>query len=124
MPVSITTRPHVIGSVYLLHLDAPFGPPHQQARHYLGFARDLEARLAHHAAGTGANLLRHVRAAGIGWTLARVWEGKTRAFERSQKRNGHAKRCPICRAAARERRRQQPRLFDLRAGAMRPAATA
>lgn len=82
------------GVVYLLHLDRPFG----HAKHYVGFAADLDARLAHHAAGTGANLLRHVRAAGIGWTLARTWERSSRAFERTQHNGGHARRCPICRS--------------------------
>ena len=39
--------------------------------------------------------------AGIGWTLARTWQG-SRARERQLKRQGGAsRRCPICRAQAR-----------------------
>jgi hypothetical protein len=58
-----------IGSVYLLHFDVPFG----HAKHYTGWARSLDARLAHHANGQGARLTEVVRAAGIGWSLARTW---------------------------------------------------
>lgn len=80
------------GTIYLLHFDQPFG----HARHYTGWARNLDARLAHHANGSGANLLAHVRAAGIGWTLARTWSGD-RNRERALKNQGGASRhCPIC----------------------------
>jgi predicted GIY-YIG superfamily endonuclease len=80
--------------VYLLHFDEPFG----HARHYLGYASpgNLHARLAHHAAGSGANLLRHVAKAGIGWQLARTWSG-SRTRERQLKARGHARCCPVCR---------------------------
>lgn len=84
----------VPGVIYLLHFDRPFG----HARHYLGWTGDgrLESRLAHHAAGTGANLLRHVAAAGIGWTLVRTWTGD-RSRERALKvRGGHSRKCPAC----------------------------
>jgi hypothetical protein len=85
---------HDGGTVYLLHLDEPFG----HARHYLGYAGpgNLSWRLAHHAAGTGANLLRHVSKAGIGWSLARTWPG-SRTRERQLKARGHARACPSCR---------------------------
>ena len=36
-----------VGTLHLLHFDRPFGPPHQQARHYLGFTTRLEERLAY-----------------------------------------------------------------------------
>ena len=61
--------------VYLLHLAEPFG----HAKHYLGTAKDLQVRLAQHEAGTGANMLRHVKAAGITWELARTWPGGRRS---------------------------------------------
>ena len=45
-------------------------------------------------------LLQVIASAGIGWTLARTWEG-TRQRERQLKRQGGAsRRCPICRARA------------------------
>jgi predicted GIY-YIG superfamily endonuclease len=81
------------GTVYLLHLDEPFG----HARHYTGWASDLHGRLAHHAAGTGANLLRHVAKAGIGWQLARTWQGDRYLERRIKRRGGATRRCPICR---------------------------
>ena len=80
------------GTVYLLHFDEPY----RHARHYLGWAGDLDTRLAEHAAGSGARLTAVVRAAGIGWTLARTWSG-TRTRERQLKRQGGAaRRCPLC----------------------------
>jgi predicted GIY-YIG superfamily endonuclease len=82
----------VIGSVYLLHFDTPFG----HAKHYTGWARDLEARLEHHAKGSGARLTQVVAAAGIGWSLARTWTNVDRYFERRQKARGAARHCPIC----------------------------
>jgi predicted GIY-YIG superfamily endonuclease len=80
------------GTVYLLHFERPY----KHARHYLGWASNLDARLAEHAAGHGARLLAVIRAAGIGWTLARTWPGD-RHRERQLKRQGGASRCcPLC----------------------------
>lgn len=81
------------GTVYLLHFDRRY----QHAGHYTGWAADLNARLAEHAAGRGARLLTVVRDAGINWTLARTWPG-SRGRERQLKRQGGAaRRCPLCR---------------------------
>ena len=90
-------------SLYLVHLAEPFGASaRQRARHYLGFTRDRDGwRLRCHANGTGANLLRHVRAAGIGWQLVRVWPDVDRHKERRIKTSGTlAKVCPLCIALA------------------------
>ena len=82
------------GVVSLVHLSEPY----RHARRYTGWTIDLEARLAEHKAGRGARLLHVIAHAGIGWTLARTWEGP-RARERQLKRQGGAsRRCPICRA--------------------------
>jgi len=60
------------------------------------WARNVKRRLAEHEAGRGARLLAVVRAAGIGWQLARMWPGG-RARERQIKRqDGHARKCPMC----------------------------
>jgi predicted GIY-YIG superfamily endonuclease len=81
-----------LGTVYLLHFDKPY----RHARHYVGWAKNINARLAQHEAGQGARLLQVVRDAGITWTLARTWEG-TRNRERQIKRMGSAaRRCPMC----------------------------
>jgi predicted GIY-YIG superfamily endonuclease len=69
------------GVIYLLH----FNQPYRHARHYTGWAADLDARLAEHAAGRGARLLAVVKDAGITWTLARTWPG-TRTRERQIKK--------------------------------------
>ncbi|MGD0632540.1 MAG: hypothetical protein ABR987_24720 [Terracidiphilus sp.] len=81
------------GTVYLLHFDQPY----KHARHYVGWtARNVGRRLAEHEAGRGARLLAVVRAAGIGWQLARLWPG-SRVRERQIKRQGgHARHCPLC----------------------------
>lgn len=85
------------GTVYLLH----FQRPYRHARHYLGITTDLNARLADHAAGRGARLMEVISAAGIGFTLARTWQG-TRALERQLKnRHNSGRLCPICRAEQR-----------------------
>jgi len=91
-------------AVYLLHLDQPLdqgpdprtGKP-RAAAHYIGFAAHLDQRLAHHAAGTGANMLRVARERGITWRLARQWPDADRKFERRLKNTRTARRyCPIC----------------------------
>jgi predicted GIY-YIG superfamily endonuclease len=79
---------------------AELAAPYKHARHYTGWTDDLAARLARHAAGDGARLLAVVHAAGIGWQLARTWEGP-RARERQIKRCGAARYCPVCRQARR-----------------------
>jgi predicted GIY-YIG superfamily endonuclease len=80
------------GTVYLLHFDRPY----RHARHYVGWATNVKRRLAEHEAGRGARLLAVVKAAGIGWQLARMWPG-SRVRERQIKRQGgHARHCPLC----------------------------
>ena len=83
----------VAGTVYLLHFDRRY----EHAGHYLGWAADLDSRLAAHRAGAGARLTSVVKGAGIDWSLAAAtWSGD-RALERRIKRNGGLARCcPIC----------------------------
>lgn len=107
------------GTVYLLCFDAPFS----HARHYLGWAApgNLSARLAHHAAGTGANLLLHVGKAGITWRLTRTWPGDRYLERRLKNRGGHARLCPACSPA---RPPRQPGLGGrLIGGPVTPAPT-
>lgn len=100
-------RDDTIGEVYLLHLDRPL----KHARHYLGWAIDHERRNGEHESGNGSPMLRAAKAEGIGWTIARVWTGVTRRFERKLKNGGGSSRlCPLCiddyRRCARERMRR------------------
>lgn len=91
--------------VYILHFDVPY----KHAKHYTGYAENLKGRLAHHANGTGARLTQVVRNAGIGWKLARVWEGADRNFERRIKRRKEAPQlCPICNPRANKLARRTP----------------
>lgn len=96
--------------VYLLHFDSPVG----HAEHYMGYADDICLRVASHARGTsGARLPSTAFKRGIGFVIARVWEGATEADEARMKarrlrkaspamRNNHKrgtgvkKYCPIC----------------------------
>lgn len=92
---------NVPGTIYLIHFEQPF----KHARHYLGWTKDLEARLASHLAGRGSSLIKAVNAAGIDWRLVRTWEGVDRFFERKLKNRGGAARiCPCCAPAERKRR--------------------
>ena len=108
----MTARASDPGTVYLLHFDRPYGPGggangRGTARHYIGWTRDLAGRLAEHAQGRGARLLEVVREAGIGWRLARTWEGG-RDRERQLKNQGGASRCcPEC--GVKPRALMQPR---------------
>lgn len=78
---------------YLLHFDPAF----RHARHYLGFANNLDGRVWHHRHGSGANLTKHASRAGSQLIVARTWENATRETERALKRAGHHSRlCPIC----------------------------
>jgi predicted GIY-YIG superfamily endonuclease len=80
--------------IYLLHFD----PPLHHARHYLGWASDIDKRLARHMSGKGARLVKAVIEAGCRVELVAVWEGASRDEERRMKNsNAVGKRyCPIC----------------------------
>jgi hypothetical protein len=85
----------VEGIVYLLHFEQPY----KHAQHYWGWASRLEARLEHHAKGTGGRLPGVVMAAGISWQLALAIPGD-RNTERQMKNRGGARRlCPICKGS-------------------------
>lgn len=84
------------GTVYLLHFDERISPRHT-TQHYIGWASNLEARLEHHAKGSGARLTAVAVERGIGWTVARTWDDADRDFERSLKNRKNGPRlCPIC----------------------------
>lgn len=81
---------------YLIHFDRPY----KHARHYLGYSHDLPARLAAHAAGTGARLMQVVQQAGITWQLARTWKGGRTLEARLKRNHSGVQLCPICKQAA------------------------
>jgi len=86
------------GTIYLLH----FHQPYRHARHYLGFAADLNARLAKHGTAEGARLCQVVRQAGIGWTLARTWSGGRDRERQLKQQGGRSRMCPMCGVHARK----------------------
>ena len=84
-------------AVYLLHLSQPMS----HARHYIGWANDLDARIAHHRDGTGARFTQVAVQRGIELLLARVWPDQDKAFERRLKNYKHPTTfCPMCRVLA------------------------
>ena len=88
------------GIIYLIHFKRPIGNLGNrlgQARHYIGWAKDLEKRLQVHRDGYGSCLMKAVAKAGVPWVVARTWKGD-RHFERSLKNQKNTPRmCPICR---------------------------
>jgi hypothetical protein len=82
----------VMGVVYLLH----FNKPYKHAQHYWGWASHLEARLEHHANGSGGRLPGVVAAAGIEWSLAMVIPGDRNTERQMKNRGGATRLCPIC----------------------------
>jgi len=84
-----------MSTIYLLHLDKPLC----HAKHYIGLADDLAARLERHATSDGARLLAVCRERGITWRCVRTWTGD-RTFERWLKRKKAAPTlCPVCAGA-------------------------
>jgi predicted GIY-YIG superfamily endonuclease len=83
---NLTTR------VYLIH----FCTPYKHARHYLGVAEDVSARLDQHRRGTGARLMAVVQEAGISWVVARTWRGGRRLEHKLKGYHSGVKLCPIC----------------------------
>lgn len=82
------------GTIYLLHFDRPY----KHAKHYLGWTTNLDQRLAQHTAGgaDSGRLMAVIKAAGIGFQLARVWTEATRDYERTLKGRGKGRICPLC----------------------------
>jgi hypothetical protein len=88
-------KKHIIKStptVYLLH----FTEPYKHARHYLGTARDLPARLIEHRNGTGARLTQVIREAGIGFIVSRTWPGSYDLERLLKGRHSGVRLCPLC----------------------------
>jgi predicted GIY-YIG superfamily endonuclease len=80
------------GTVYLLHLD----PPYRHAKHYIGWTRDLDARMEAHRGGRGARLMEVVKNAGGTFRLARTWPGDRNRERAIKNRHEAPKLCPEC----------------------------
>jgi len=85
--------PHLLRQrCYLLH----FVEPYKHAKHYLGVAEDVSARLEQHRKGTGARLTQVVREAGISFVVARTWRGGRRLERKLKGWHSGVRLCPIC----------------------------
>jgi predicted GIY-YIG superfamily endonuclease len=79
--------------IYLLH----FSHAYHHAQHYLGYADNVDRRVAEHLQGTGARLTQVVLNVGITFKVVRTWEGG-RDKERTLKNQKNGRRlCPVCR---------------------------
>ncbi|NJP11675.1 MAG: GIY-YIG nuclease family protein [Leptolyngbyaceae cyanobacterium RU_5_1] len=83
-------------AVYLLHFDRLISPNHT-TQHYLGFAENLENRISQHRNGSGSRLCAVAKERGIGFVLARTWEGDRQTERQLKRQKGSPRLCPICR---------------------------
>ena len=93
-------------AVYLLHFEQPIAPGRHTARHYLGYASDLAARIQQHERGGrgAARLCQVARERHIPFDVVRVWPRGGRDLEARLKRQHNGKRlCPVCNARVRGR---------------------
>lgn len=84
-----------LGTVYVLH----FEPAYHHARHYIGWALDVDARLAEHLAGTGSPLVRAALAASVRVELVATIPGSRHLERRLKRWHKTGQFCPRCRAA-------------------------
>lgn len=78
------------GFVYLLRFDRPISQRHT-TQHYLGYTKDLAARIQSHQLGCGARLCAVAKERGISFEVARVWCGG-RELERKLKNQKNGRR--------------------------------
>lgn len=83
---------NIIGHIYVLHFNRPF----KHAKHYIGWTEKLVDRLDAHEKGNGSKLMRAVKEAQIGFSVANVFVG-TRDDERKMKKQKNGPRfCQLC----------------------------
>lgn len=83
--------------VYLIHFNQPISDRHT-CQHYIGYSKDIDARIEMHRKGTsGARLFEVAKARGITFRVAQIWKNKPLKFERELKNKKNARKfCPIC----------------------------
>lgn len=81
--------------VYLLHFERPISLAHT-CQHYLGWALDLDMRLAAHRAGRGARLTQVAVERGIAFSVVRTWPGDRVLERRLKNRKESPRLCPLC----------------------------
>lgn len=103
------------GHVYILCFSAPLGNLDNRratAQHYVGWARDLEARIADHRAGRGARITRAAVARGITFTV-HAWPAPLGVEKWLKAQHETVRFCPSCAAAAGRTRRMIPHVDQL-----------
>lgn len=79
--------------IYLIH----FTKPYKRARHYMGYTKDVDERIARHRKGQGARLCEVVVQAGIELIVVRLWKGNRKRERQLKTYNGGSPvMCPIC----------------------------
>ena len=92
----------MLGTVYLLHFAQPISPAHT-CQHYLGWALDLDVRMAAHRAGRGSRLTQVALERGIGFVVAQTWPGDRTLERRLKDRKEAPRMCPLCFPISRRR---------------------
>lgn len=103
-------------TVYLLHLMEPIGnpsTPHGMAQHYIGWSPEPPARIARHASGDGAKIIRYAMEAGIGFVVAQTWEGGPDLEKRLKARKCAPRFCRVCIEERREQRERDELLQQM-----------
>jgi len=98
------------GEVYLFHFTAPLGNlsnPRAQARHYVGFAEDLDRRIATHLAGRGAKIVAAALAKGLIFEIYH-WPACLATEKLIKRRKETHVFCPACCAAKGRKPRPLP----------------
>lgn len=92
--------------VYLICFNRSFS----HARHYLGRAKDIRARIKQHRNGNGSRLLAAINQAGIGWEVVYVWGGANRNKEKELKcLKSSTRLCPRCGGISKKRHQERKR---------------
>lgn len=83
-----------MASVYVLHIS----PRYRHAAHYIGFTEGLvHGRIGEHYKGNGSPLIKAALLAGCTVTIAHIFQGASRTFERRLKNRADTVRwCPCC----------------------------
>lgn len=81
-----------VSGVYVLKFDAPLGSDKHRAEFYVGYADNIGGRLHYHETGRGASITKAAVERGIGFQIALVIPGATRAMERQIKRRHNTRK--------------------------------
>lgn len=98
------------GEVYLFHFTAPLGNlanPRAMANHYVGFAEDLDARLAKQLAGHGAKIVAAALKQGLIFEIYH-WPACLATEKLVKRTKKTALYCPACCAAAHRKLKALP----------------